>query len=317
MSRLRPVRQEGFGLLVFVLMASVVALSIVLGYSGLLTREEANRRPAKMQALLEQYKTQVMGLYQQHATELDNPSAGNGVTFGDIFAGANIPVRHGLSGAMSNLLPGESGLLYRRIVLFYPSETDETNPPDLASFAATGEFKSCTDESLPCSPRQFITMDSRDIHRAALLETQRRLERVALKAQAFFKARMLQDAEKNISVNYFRTPFGPSGPGVAGNPCLTDESIDLANPSLRAINELQCLDTYRPLVSLVGSTWVPQTNLPLVLGLASDELVSGWGAPIEASSWQDSETSEPPFTMVFRAPNPFGGYVTMRAIQQI
>ena len=307
MSRRQPARQRGFGLLVFALMASVIALSIVLGYSGLLTREEANQRPAKLQRQLEQYREQLEGYYRQNARLLDHPVTGSGVTAEYVLGAAGVPLQRGLRAALSQLLTTDGQMYFRRLVLYYPSETDESNPPDLARFQSTGVFASCVNPALACAPRLSVLYDSLEIHQQARLETERRLKRVALKAQAFFKARMLQDPEKNISVNYFRAPFGG---------CLY--ASDLSHPTARSLSELECLDSFTPLATLSGvGGWEARTNLAQVLGLAPEELVSGWGSPIEASNLLDSETAEPPFTMVFRAQPPMGPPMVVRAVQQI
>lgn len=297
MRRLKPNGQRGFGLLVFVIAISVVCLSIVLGYSSLMTREEANRRPAKLTAALEAYREKVQGFYLLHAAELDAATGTSApVTAEDILVGASIPRRYGLQAELSNVLNADTGLKHRRFVMYFPSLTEGTNPPDLAAFKETGVFNGCADAAKDCTQPAAIVLDSLDIHKEALQETQRRLERVALKAQAYFKARMLQDPEKNISVNYFRPPFGGCSP---------------------IAHELPCLDTYLPLATFENGNWAPLTTLPGILGLGPDELVNAWGYPIEASNKTDSETGEPPYTMVFRSPSPFGGYFTVKAVQQI
>ncbi|MNR71664.1 hypothetical protein D3C71_22950 [compost metagenome] len=297
MYRLRLARQRGFGLFVFVLAASAIALSLVLGYSGMMTREEANRRPVKQRTAMEQHRQQILAFYRTVAGEYDRASAGNTYTVADVLKGASINQRWGLQAEMSNLLPAEGNLRYRRFVLYYPSETDEANPPSIEAFRQTGVFQSCANPDLDCAKREFMVFDTLSIHREAAQETQRRLERIALKAQAYFKARMMQDPEKNISVNYFRPMFGK---------CDKRLSMDL-----------QCVDTFAPLVVRNGFGWAPTNNLAQTLGLTDEELLSAWGDPIEVSNKEGSEVSEPPFTMVFRVPSPFGGYYTVRAIQQI
>ena len=296
MSRLSPKRQQGFGLLVFVLIATTIALSLVLGYSGLLTRQEALARPAKLQAYLSDARSQILSFYARNLSQIDSPSLGSGINAADLLAGSNISVRYGMQAVLSNPLVGDSGLYYRRMVMYMPSETDATNPPDIAGFVATGNFQTCLDSSKDCGSRTYLVFDSLTLEKAALAETKHRLEQVAYKAQAYFKARMLLDPEHNISIDYFRPAFGGCSAGL---------------------NDLECLDTYTPLAVLSSGSWAALTNVPTTIGLTNEELISAWGDPIEASNLTDSETGSPPFTMVFRAPSPFGGYFSVKAVQQI
>lgn len=296
MSRLQPNRQQGFGLLVFVIMASTIALSIVLGYSGLLTRQVANELPAKLKTELAQATVQVEGYYQANARAIDGMDTASAYTADAILSSANVSRRRGLKAAISNVLVGADGINHRRFVLYFPSATDELNPPNLQLFLTTGEFVGCSNTAADCTEPPFVVIDSLTLHRDALLESRRRLERVAFKAQAYFKARMLQDPEKNISVNYFRPPYGADlGVGI----------------------DMPILEAYEPVVSLNGSTGLKGTRLPAILGLSPDEMYTAWGDPIEASNGVDSEKGEPPYTMVFRGKSPFGGYFFVRAIQQI
>jgi len=296
MSRLSPKRQQGFGLLVFVLIATTIALSLVLGYSGLLTRQEAQQRTAKLQAYLSDARSQILSFYGRNLAQIDSVSLGNNTSVNDLLAGGNVNVRYGLQAALSKPLASDSGLYYRRVVLYMPSETDGDNPPNIAAFVNSGDFQSCTDMSKLCGTRTYVVFDSLTLEKAALAETKHRLEEVAYKAQAYFKARMLLDPEHNVSVDYFRPAYGGCSPGL---------------------NDLQCLDTYTPLAVLSAGSWATQTNLPATIGLTNDELISAWGDPIQASNLADSQTGSPPFTMMFRAPSPFGGFYSVTAVQQI
>lgn len=305
MSRSQLRHQRGFGLLVFVAMVSLISFSIVLGYSGQLAKYESNRRPVKQKAYLNQVRDQLQAFYLANATLLDEPSAGNNYTVEALVQAAGIHRRWDVRFAMSRVLDGDTGLKHRRVVAFFPTDTDVDNPPDLESFEATGHFVSCVNAGMPCAKRELVDFDSLWFHKDARIETQRRLERAALKAQAYFRARMLQDPEKNISVNWFRPPFADASGTCPSTPAY--------------LQDLPCLNTYTPLAYFdTGSaTWKASNSVAQQLGLADDELVSAWGDPLELTNLQDSETTDPPFTMVFRFRNPFGGYITVRAVQQI
>lgn len=288
--------QQGFGLLIFVIVTAVIAFSLVVGYTGVLTKSQANRLQATQSDYLSEVRTQVMAFYQRKAFALDQQSMSNPVSVNDLLAGALVRKRFGLQAALSDVLSLPDGVRYRRIAVWLPSDTDTDNPPDLSSFTQTGKFVSCTNLGSPCADRQMAVFDSIDLERELQKETQARLRHIALKAQAYFKARTLQDPERNISVNYFRP---------------------LANICTPRDMELECLDIYTPLsVPAIGGALVPSRTAS-TLGLTGAELVSAWGLPIEASNVQDAVTDDTPFTMVFRAARPSGGYYSIRAIQQL
>lgn len=296
MRRPNPQRQQGFGLLVFVIMTAVVAFSIVIGYSGILARTQGNQLVANQQRYLNDAKAAVLTFYEQHAFSIDEQSMSNTTTIAQIISGANVPTRYVMQSALSNILTSPEGLRYRAVALWLPSDSDVDNPPDLAKFIATGQFVSCINTSAYCAPRQSAVFDSADIEREFAKQTVARLERVAMKAQSYFKARTLQDPERNVSVNYFRTPSG--------------------NCEVSPM-DLQCLNNYTPLANLAGSgTFVP-TRTAKNLGLSDDEQVSAWGRPIEASNLTDAVTDDTPYTMVFRAATPAGTYYTIKAVQQL
>jgi hypothetical protein len=296
MRRPNPTRQQGFGLLVFVIITAIVSLSIVLGYSGILTRSQANQLARNQQRYLAEAKNAVLAFYEPHAFAIDQQSMSNTTTIEEILAGANVPVRFGMQAALSKVLASPEGVPYRAVALWLPSETDETNPPDLATFISTGRFVSCINSTADCATRQFQVFNSADLERELAKRTIARLERVAMKAQSYFKARMLQDPERNVSVNYFRTPEGSC------------EVLPM---------DLQCLDNYTPLATIDASANLTASRTAINIGLSADELVSGWGRPIEGSNLTDSVTDDTPYTMVFRAATPAGTFYTVKAVQQL
>lgn len=297
MRRPSPQRQQGFGLLLFVVITAILAFSIVIGYSGVLTRTQANRLVVNQQRYLTEARTQVLTFYERHAFSLDQQSLSNPVSAEDLLNGANVRARYGMQAALSKVLVTPEGLRYRAMALWLPSDTDGSNPPDLGRFLETGQFVSCANGSADCAPRNYVVFDSAEIQRELARQTQARLERVAMKAQSYFKARLLQDPERNVSVNYFRAP-------TAGN-CMV-MPIDL-----------ECLDTYTPLATLDASGALTASRTARNLGLSDEELLSAWGRPIEASNLADSVTDDSPFTMAFRALTPWGTFYTVKAVQQL
>lgn len=298
MRRPSPVRQQGFGLLSFVVVTSIVALSLVLGYSGILTRKVANELLSTQAKYVKDVAGQIEAMWPQYAGRLDDVNmAVNTATAADVVRLAGVNLKPFAFVEMSSVLtvPSE-GLSYRNVVVYLAAETDEANPPELDQFRATGVFQSCTDMAAPCADRVFHVFSSLELERDMAREARSRLNKVASKAQSYFKARMLQDVERNIDVNYFRRPNG----------ACEVQPMDLG-----------CVDTYQPLATANPLGGTDLTRMAINLGYNDEELFSPWGDAIEASNLQDSETGATPFTMSFRVRNPAGGFYTIKAVQQL
>lgn len=282
-SRPNLANQQGFGLLVFVLILAAIAFFFVVAYAGILTRHVANELPRKKEEAVLQALEQVRGYWMANSATLDAP--GSTVTAAGVIGATGVNLKYGSQLEVSNLLT-KNGATYRK-VLIYSQLTDDAQPLDLAKFVSTGEITPCP-SATDCGWVWAVFDSFSEIHQAYAIETQARLRRVAFKAQAYFKARNMQDPERNISVNYFRKP--------SGNCVVLPQ-------------DLGCADTYTPLANM------PQMTRNL--GLSAEELYSPWGTPIEASNLEDSETTNPPFTMAFRVKKPDGSYYTIKAVQQI
>lgn len=289
-------QQGGFGLLAFVIITAVFAFSFVVGYSGVLTRDQANQLETQQNRYLADARDSILAFYERHAFKLDQKSLSNPASVEEVLKGANVRARFAMTATMSQVLLASDGTAYRAFALWMPTETDTTNGPNLTEFAQTGKFASCATEGGPCDRRVYMTFDTLSLERDLANQTAGQLQRIALKAQSYFRARNLQDPERNVSVNYFRTPSGA---------CAV-QPIDL-----------ECLDTYSPLatVDLAGKVTLSRTAINL--GLAAEDVISAWGLPIEASNLQDSVTDDSPYTMVFRAATPSGAYYTVKAVQQL
>lgn len=290
-------RQQGFGLLSFVIATTAVALTLVVGYAGNLTRKVANELQETEMAYLKEVSNHIEAIYPSYAGKLDDVSGANKATVADVLRLAGVSLKPIATAAMSNVLtvPSE-GLSYRNIVVFLPSHTDGVNPPNLDLFRTTGSFQSCTNAGAECTLRNFQVFSSLELQRDMGRETQLRLNKVASKAQSYFKARMLQDIEKNIDVNYFRQPSGGC------------EVFDI---------DLGCVDNYAPLAQDNGMGGLTRTRMANNLALTAEELFTAWGDPIEVSNLLDSVTDAVPFTMAFRARKPSGGFFTLKAVQQL
>lgn len=269
---------RGFALLAFVLAVSVAALGIVLGYSSLLTREQADALPDAQQAYLAELASRAERIYRERATT----SAGMTMQVQqwrafadkeDVLALVESAPRWGVQGAVSAPIADAHGAPYQRIAFWLPTTTDSVNPPDREAFETTGQWVSCEEES-PCEERLVVLLDGQTLQRELRAQAKARLLTVAHKLQGYFKARVLQDPERSIALNYFRNPRG----GLC--------------PTTPVAPDLGCLDVYQP----ANASFVLHTNL------AADELVSPWGEPLEFSNLADSETARPPFSMAIRTP---------------
>lgn len=295
MRRPIPMREQGFGLLVFVLIVAAVSFGLVLGYTGVMVHEEAQSQQQRGQGYVDSVVRAVEQSWKAAPKIVDSPSVSNTTTAEQLLADASVRVQHGLKVELSSVL-NQDGVYYRAFVAYLPSITDESNPPDLATFKATGVFKPCTTPGPTCVEPVFNVYSSLELEKELMADTQNRLLRIAYKAQSYFKARMLLDPERNIGVNYFRAPHGSCT--VSGH-------------------DLGCTDFYTPLASMVSAGGYTPHHVAITLGLTTRETFTPWGDPIEFSNLEESQTSGPPFTMAFRAPLPGGGYKKIYAIQQL
>lgn len=288
MRRPIPSRQQGFGLLILVVLTAMVTLMFITGYSGLLTQQAANTLKATQERYLLETAKSLEAVWEQHAPTLDAP--GSTSTAADILRLTGISPRHGSQLVLSNVLVSAvDNLSYRNAVLYIPTDSDSSNPPNLAHFAATGEFISCTNSAATCDERVFRVFSSLEIQRQKSEETYFRLQKVAAKAQSYFKARMMADPEHAIDINYFRMPSGS---------CSATPGMDLGCS----------MDRYQELRNEYAK---------YVFGISDEELYTAWNTPIEVSNVQDSNTTAVPFSMAFRARRPLGDYVVVRAVQQL
>lgn len=289
-----PSQQQGFGLLVFVIVIAIVAFSLVLGYSSIMVRQQHNSLAASQKAYLAESVALVAKAWRFSAYAIDHTGA-NATTAQDVLTLSGARMRYGVRAVLSRpLIDMTSNTSYRNFVMYLPTPDDEASPFDEASFVSTGEVAACTGAG--CDERLLATFSSLHVERELAAETSARLDRIAAKAQAYFRARMSQDPERNISVNYFRRP---SGSCVVG-------PLDLG-----------CLDAYESLTEAAAGGGVAATRVAQILGLGSQELLNGWGLPMEASNLLESSTAEPPFTMAFRTRTPTGAVLKILAIQAL
>lgn len=294
--------QKGVGLLSLVVALSIFAFTFVAGYSALMTRQYAKTISQLQTEYLDSSAKRLASYWRQNAFSIDGPNSAD-LDGDQVFIAAGNSFKYQASVLFSNRLTdlSDSKLTYRNAVIFFPTEEDKNTPVlgetfDRDSFISTGKVPDCV--SATCASRQYRLVNGLEIERGLKIETSNRLSRIALKAQAYFKARMLQNPERTISVNYFYKPSGD---------CIVNQEQDLG-----------CFDIYTQIASVDTQTSaVVPSSVAMKLGLGTEEMLSAWGQPFEISNTVDSNTSAPPFSMVIRAKTPSGDYLTISAIQQL
>lgn len=292
-----PSNQKGFGLLIFIAIVGVIAFSIVLATSALFVKKSVLDAKAKQTAYLSDLKQDLTEYWHQNASILDKHDGGV-ISTQTLVQSASLRLKHNVEINVSNILTSPEGISYRKVAAWIPSDATYSNPPQVASFISSGTFIPCTDVSTTddaCTSLNYMVFDSLDVEKKLRADTMDRLQRVALKAQALFQARVYSDPDRDISINRFIPVRG----------CSDAE---------RDPTELECLKVLTPLATVAFGSIIPSTTAN-VLSLTSDELVTAWGDPILAIN--DMGESSPPYTMVFRARTPYGTSIDLRAVQQL
>lgn len=284
--------QRGAALLSFAVFLGVVILGIITTLSASLLRKQQGTLLPRQQAYVEEIVKRVGVYYEANAGVLDRDSTWNSFTANNFKAAAIDQERFGVTLLVSDRLTSPDGVKYRRVLVYTPSDTDPENPPSISTFATTGQFVSCGDPSKACDQRAFGIYDAMDLQKRNYAQTVLRMENIALRAQSYFKARVLQDPERNASVNYFIPRTGCSAPLAHDIPCLPTAGngyVDLADAGLEA-----------------------------QLGLEPSLLSNAWGTPIQVTNMAPhAETSSPPYSLVIRTQSPWGGFMQIYATQSL
>lgn len=291
--RLYP-KQDGFGLLFFVAILGAIAINLLLGPMSAVIRNDHSTQQATQQKALANLSLGLEAYYYSDLAGIDNSAKTTAVAKSEAAAFlplASVPrVQYHVSEPLL-----QNGTYYRKWVFYIPSITEESNPPDFATFRASGNWVPCSNMANSCEPAPYVIFSSDRLHREASVRVYQTLSRVILKSQSYFKTRRIQDPQLSTVPNYFRTE---------SNDCSYVHPEDLG-----------CLDTYQPLATVSGNVLTP-TDVAKKLQLSESELLSPWGTVLEMSNKQDSEYIEVPYTAAFRFKGPNGTYIGMKAVQQ-
>lgn len=281
--------QQGVALLSFVAFLTVVVTGVTTAVSASLLSKHQATLVIKQQAYVQDSLSRVESFYQLHAGAIDDNISWDSYSDAVFKSVAVDQEKHGVKVVVSNRLLSSSGKTrYRNVLVYLISDTDDRNPPNIAKFKTTGIFDSCGEPDGPCADRVWGVFSGQDLQEKNYAATVRKLQETALHAQSYFKARVLQDPEKNAGINYFVPPLG----------CAYQRSTDL--PCLPASGS--------------GYVLLENANIASTLGLDVSLYTNAWGLPVEVTNQApDAHVSAPPFSMRFRTRAPWGDYLAILA----
>jgi len=277
-----PRQQGGYFLIAITAALAVIAFGFIIAYSSLLAKKQQQTLFLAQQAYMADVNSALTATYAQNAGTIDSITDANNWNATSFLSLAGIQLKWGAQVAFAQGLV-QDGINYSVIVVWLPTNTDTTNPPNFNE--TTGAFVSCTNTQASCSPRAYAIISGLTIQATLQANAIKQLDTLAGIHQAYFKAKLLQDPDKNIAINYFRAPDG-----------------NCANAS-----NMPCIDTY---------TNESLTAIPGLLGISSDLLINPWGLPIEVSNNEGSSLSYP-FSLSIKSETPWGSFINILAIQPV
>lgn len=306
-------KQRGAALLAFTVALAIVTFTIVMAYSVSSAKHQVAALDANQTAYLADVRAKLTAAYVANALTIDADSGWAAVNDGKaVLALAGIVPRWGLEAQISKPILRE-GVKYRVIAAYLPFEAnDPASAEEPILNKDDGTFQPCPANTADClSRRKYVVVaDGFAVQRANAKKALAQLEQLTLNAQAFFKAKTMLDPEHNVSVNYFRPPYGGCNAIAEQMPCIdTPAPIFGISPAIRQSNSEQ--------------------GLAELLGLPNSPVLNPWGLPVEACNGpmcRDTATgkdvdwdpaSGPPYSMVFLTRTPWGGVYRLYAVQQL
>jgi hypothetical protein len=263
------IRRPESGYAVLAMVAVVVALagSIVAGWATLATRAQSDALAQLRQAYLDEVRAALLEWYARELGRIDRTA--DAPEPGTLMREAGIAPRWGLRLAASARIERD-GIAYRMIAAWLPGEGDAS-----LFEPASGRFT-------PSGATHWIVVSGFPLQRAAVEESRARLDRLARHLEMAYRARLLSDPSRDVTVNRFRALRCPA-PAAGELPCLAD--------------------------------YVPVANSGLSQAVGLDPLLSenAWGGPIEASNGVGA-SQENPFSMALRTATPWGSVLLMNAV---
>ena len=262
-----PRTESGHAVLAMVAVVVTLSGAIVTGWATIATRVQSDALAQVQQAYLEEVRAALLGWYAREIGRIDRTTEAPDAA--SLLREAGIAARWGLRIAASDRL-ARDGISYRVIVAWLPGEADaSTLDPSTGRFTAVG------------GPR-WISVSGFDLQAGAVSETRARLDRLARHLESAYRARLLSDPSRDVTVNRFR-------------------ARRCAAP---AAGELPCIDDYMP---------VDASGLGQAAGLDPLLGTNAWGGPIEASNGVDASQAIP-FSMALRTSTPWGGTLAVFAV---
>lgn len=305
-------KQRGAALLAFTVALAIVTFTIVMAYSVSSAKRQVASLDANQTAYLTDVRAKLTAAYIANALTIDADSGWKAVSDGKtMLALAGVVPRWGLEAKISDPISRE-GVKYRVIAAYLPFEADDPSAAEEPVMTADGTFKPCPANTADClSRRKYVVVaDGFAVQRENAKKALAQLEQLTFNAQAFFKAKTMLDPEHNVSVNYFRPPYGGCDPIAEQLPCLESPMpIFSVSPAIRQGNTEQ--------------------SMAELLGLPNSPVLNPWGLPVEACNGQfctDASTGKganwnpqygPPYSMVFLTRTPWGGVYRLYAVQQL
>jgi hypothetical protein len=260
-------RQGGYAVLALAVVIVTIAAAVVVGWSTTTTVAQANGLRHAQRAYLLEVRAQVEAWYERELAQVDRDVPAPDPR--QVLREAGIAPRWGLRVAISDRLMRD-GVAHRVFAAWLPVEGDTS-----AFDVSTGRFT-------PSANTQWVSLSGFDLQARALADTRSRLARAARQLEAGYRARLLADPGRDVTVNRFRA----------------------ASCAAPMAGEIPCIDSYVP----IGST-----RLAEVAGLEPQAAVNAWGGPVEASNAVDSSWVMP-FSMALRTATPWGDTISMRAL---
>lgn len=305
-------KQQGAALLAFTVALAIVTFTIVMGYSISSAKHQVAELESNQTAYMADVRAKLVSAYASNALTLDSDSSWTAVNDGKaMLALAGVVPRWDIEAKISPPISRE-GVKYRIIAAYLPYEADGPAPAEVPVMANDGTFSPCPANTADCLARRkyVVVSDGFAIQRGNAKKAMAQLEQLTLNAQSFFKAKTMLDPEHNVSVNYFRPPYGGCSPVAEQLPCLdTPAPIFGVSPAIRQGNTEQ--------------------GMAELLGLPNSPVLNPWGLPVEACNGPfcvDAATGKganwepvfgPPYSMVFLTRTPWGGVYRLYAVQQL